>query len=109
MKQLIAFSILFCLVFLNVPRSFVHDCEHKIHYTDSHNLESHHQNDGKISFNVNQESCFICEFDLGFFDKVDFKIPSFTAFFNYTFNEPSVQYVSPDEFKAFSHRGPPEA
>lgn len=107
MKQFVAFSILFCLVFLNVPKSFVHDCEHPYH-TENHDSDDHHHDDG-LTFDVDQESCFICEFDLSFFDVVNAKIPSFASFCNYTFNEPSVDYLNPDEFKAFSHRGPPVA
>ncbi len=101
MKQLFAFSILFCLVFLNVPRSFVHDCDnHEIeHSDDSHNKD--------LSLNVDDNSCFTCEFDLGFFNVSDLKISAFAKFFNYTFNEPSSDYLNPDEFFAFSHRGPP--
>lgn len=106
MKQLFAFSILFCLVFLNVPRSFVHDCDdHEIEHND-HN----HDNQGNdLSASTDNDSCFICEFDLGFFGISDFKIPAFAKFFNYTFNEPSFDYLNPDEFFAFSHRGPPKA
>jgi len=106
MKQLFAFSIPFCLVFLNVPRSFVHDC-------DGHEIEhSNHNNDNQdhdFSVSVDYDNCFICEFDLGFFNVPELKIPAFAKFFNYTFNEPSVEYLSPDEFSAFSHRGPPQS
>ena len=106
MKQLFAFSILFCLVFLNVPRSLVHNCEHSI---DQNSESIHHHNNGneEAVFDVDREHCFICEFDLGFFNVVYAKAPSFATFFNYTFNEPSVEYVNPDKFSAFSHRGPP--
>lgn len=107
MKQFVAFSVLFCLVFLNVPKSFVHDCEHPNHI-ENHDSDDHQHDDG-LTFDVDQESCFICEFDLGFFDVVNVKIPAFATFCNYTFNEPSVDYLNPDEFKAFSHRGPPVA
>jgi hypothetical protein len=105
MKQLFAFSILFCLVFLNVPRSFVHDCDdHGIEHND-HNNDDNHNND--LSASVDNDSCFICEFDLGFFNVSDLKIPAFAKFFNYAFISPSVDYISPDAFFAFSHRGPP--
>lgn len=106
MKQLFAFSILFCLVFLNVPRSFVHDCDHTYH-VENHESDDQNQSESRLSFSVNQESCFICEFDLGFFNVEDVKISSFASFCNFTFNEPSVDYLNPEEFKAFSHRGPP--
>lgn len=109
MKQLFAFSILFCLVFLNVPRTFVHDCDDHVHHQDAqHSVENDsHQNDDYLSFDIDNESCFICEFDLGYFNLMEANIPSFIAFYNYTFNEPSVEYVSPDEFNAFAHRAPP--
>lgn len=86
----------------------MHDCEHQIHHVNSEDHQNGTDN-GVVVFDVDQDHCFVCEFDLGFFDVVDVKIPSFAAFFNYTFNESSVDYVNPDEFKAFSHRGPPIA
>ena len=108
MKQLFAFSILFCLVFLNVPRSFVHNCNHEGHNID---VKDHqHNSDNQVtSLDVDQGACFICEFDLGFFNVSESKNPAFAKFFDYTFNKPSVECLSPDEFSAFSHRGPPNA
>ena len=107
MKQILAFSILICLVFLNVPRSFVHDCkEHdKAHHDSDHNDE-HHRNE--LSFDVDTDNCFICEFDLGFFNVPEFKTASFAKFYSFTFITSSVDYLSPDDFNAFSHRGPPK-
>lgn len=109
MKQIFTFSILFCLVFLNVPRSFVHDCDHhEITHNDSNHNDEHHDN-SDLSLDVDNDDCFICEFDLGFFSLPDFKLPAFAKFFNYTFNKPSADYIDPTDFYAFSHRGPPTA
>ena len=103
MKQILAFSILFCLVFLNVPKNFIHDCSHhEIKY-------SHNDNDHQLSIDVDVDACFICEFDLGVFSIPKFKGLAFAEFFNYIFIKPSVDYVNPDAFFAFSHRGPPIA
>ena len=57
MKQIVAYSILFCLVFLNVPRTLVHDCHH-----DEHSHEHSSESDHGLSFD--QDECFVCEFDL---------------------------------------------
>ena len=103
MKQIVTFSILFCLVFLNVPRSFVHDCEHD-RFEHSHDDDKH-----ELSIENHVNACFVCEFDLGFFSLPDFKIPAFSIFISYTFISPSVDYSNPDAFFAFSHRGPPIA
>jgi hypothetical protein len=80
----------------------VHDCEHDT---------VEHSNKDKDHSSVNQdtETCFVCEFDLGFFNLSELKIPAFAKFFNYTFNEPSFGYINPEEFFAFSHRGPPQS
>lgn len=55
-KLLFSISLLFCLTFLNVPKNFVHDC-------DDHHLE-HSDTDG---LQIEDEDCFVCEFDLGYF------------------------------------------
>lgn len=105
MKQIIAFGILFCLVFLNVPKTFIHHCEHDT--TEHH--DEHKDVQSGISVDNDADDCFICEFDLGLFNLPELKIPAFTKFINYTFNKPSVDYIDPTDFYAFSHRGPPTA
>ncbi len=110
MKHIFIFSVLFCLVFLNVPRSLVHNCEdhHEVeHHVISDNEKQKQSND--LSFDVEGNTCFVCEFDLGFFHIPDFRLPAFAKYFNYTFVTPSVDYCNPEEFNAFSHRGPPAA
>lgn len=54
MKQFVALFILFCLTFLNVPRDWVHDCVHE---------SGAHLND-ESSVHIENEECFVCEFDL---------------------------------------------
>lgn len=106
MKHIFIFGILFCLVFLNVPRSFVHDCdEHEFAHHDSENHDENENNE--LTIDVDNEKCFMCEFDLGFFNIPVFKSPAFAKFCDYTFVTPSVDYSNPEEFNAFSHRGPP--
>lgn len=79
----------------------MHDC-------DNHEIEHNDDNHSKsLSLSNDDDSCFICEFDLGFFTVSDLKTPAFAKFFNYYINEPSFDCLNPDEFFAFSHRGPP--
>lgn len=58
MKLVFSISLLFCLTFLNVPRSFVHDC-------DDHHVE--HKDSDNNGLQLEDEDCFVCEFDLGYF------------------------------------------
>ena len=97
MKRVFTYSILCCLVFLNVPRSLVHDCNHE------------HQKDrnGEISVHYENEDCFLCEFDLDLYDNFDFTGAPFAKFTNYTIVQSTVDYSNPVDFNAFSHRGPP--
>jgi len=109
MKHIFLFGILFCLVFLNVPRSLVHDCEeHEIAHHDS-DTNNEDNNNNELSLDIETNNCFVCEFDLGFFNVPEFKIASFARFCSFTFIAPSVDYLSPEDFNAFSHRGPPQA
>lgn len=58
MKVLVAYLVLVAIVFLNVPRSLVHDChgDHTIsHQDDEHDSSEAH---------IDQDDCFACEFDL---------------------------------------------
>lgn len=103
-KRFVALSILFCLVFLNVPKTFVHSCN----FSKIDHLQ-HKSNDTNLSFDTDYGNCFICEFDLGFFNVPDLKLPAFAKFIAYTFISPSVDYNNPESFFAFSHRGPPVA
>ena len=73
MKQVFAYSLLFCLVFLNVPRTLVHDCHHQ---------EQEDHSGISADTHIENESCFICDFDLGFYT-----IES-PIFFNYTKQTP---------------------
>ena len=97
MKKVVAFSILCCLVFLNVPRSLVHDCDHA----------HQHDNNGQTSVHFENEDCFLCEFDLDLFEGFDFIGAPFAKFTNYTVVESKFDYSNPTDFRAFSHRGPP--
>ena len=61
MKILLSALVLFCLVFLNVPRQLVHDCDHH------HASTEHHDESSDSNISLEGDDCFVCEFDLGFF------------------------------------------
>lgn len=116
MKLFFAYSVLFCLVFLNVPRELVHDCNHD-HVTHGHSEDHQHGDeqidllstlDGSSHTHLENEDCFVCEFDLGFFELTVFAIPKFIA----SQFEPIVgvesDRVNRTDFSAFPHRGPPQ-
>ncbi len=117
MKQIFAFGLLFCLVFLNVPRSIVHDCEHE-HSVEHHEPSEHHSHDHDsnhseehhlASFETENESCFICEFDLDVFEIPTVKFESVAKFRNSNVLDPQFDCLGQTDFSAFSHRGPPTA
>ncbi len=117
MKQIFAFTLLFCLVFLNVPRSIVHDCEHD-HSVEQHDHSEHHSHEQDsdhseehhlASFESENESCFICEFDLDVFEIPVVKLESFAKFINSTLVDPEFDCTNQTDFTAYSLRGPPTA
>lgn len=98
MKQFVAFFMLFCLTFLNVPREWVHDCGHE-HVASV--------NDDESTSSIENESCFVCSFDLDAYQ------PGSPLIFKVV-NKPGVkltdaliQLLSNDEFDHYSQRGPP--
>ena len=83
----------------------MHNCDHQIHHSEK---KHHHNNEESTSdFDVDQDHCFICEFDLDVYECPEINIPSFAVFCNYTFQECTKEYSTPNELQAFSHRGPP--
>ena len=112
-KQIIAFSILFCLVFLNVPRGLVHDCDHNssIHHdssdhdTSDHDDSSHSDSENQLSFE--QDDCFTCEFQLDI-APTPFALSLKLADQHYAqFVETKLNLYASSEFDLFSLRGPP--
>lgn len=100
MKQFVAFFVLFCLTFLNVPRAWVHECEHE-HIAALNDDNS----DAESSFE--NEECFICVFDLDVYQTA-----SPVRYLSYQKPEVRltaalIESLSNDEFDEFSHRGPP--
>lgn len=70
MKHLIIYSVLFCIGFLNVPRALVHDCdEHQTHSV------AHDNDDAGSDVSFDQDDCFMCEFQLDYFEVPEFIIP----------------------------------
>ena len=113
MKHIFAFGLLFCLVFLNVPRSIVHDCEHEHsveHQRHSeHHSQDHSEDQNLASIETENEGCFICEFDLDVFEIPRLKFESVAKFSNSNVVDPKFDCLGQTDFSAFSHRGPPTA
>lgn len=103
MKQLSIFSILFCLVFLNVPRSLVHECHHN---SEVHKKQSNSSPDKDLSFDA--DDCFACEFVL---DYAELSTP-FEGQINKVYAAAFVRNVASkyiqEKFNLFSLRGPPK-
>ena len=92
-KKWFAYSLLFALTLLLMPRTWVHDCDHD--HAESQSSDSDHEN------------CFVCELDLQTGTLV--AIPSF-GFYPNEMLKPVIQ--NPESlplpsFDFFNHRGPP--
>ena len=99
-KKILAFLVLFCLVFLNVPRDLTHECDQESD-NHEHSQKSNHQD----SFSA--EDCFSCEFDLDSAHILDFYLPRYTPILNTVLVEiVNIQHVK-SQFGVFSLRGPP--
>jgi len=95
-KHWLIYSILFSLAFLNVPRSFVHDCDHH---------EKHQVSDSGDS--INADDCFVCEFQLDFFEVPNFQLPQFIQKANFAVIFAAPRIAEADFHLAYSLRGPP--
>lgn len=100
MKKFLIYTILFCLGFLNIPRSLVHDC-------DYHNASTTSEEGNDATVHFEQDTCFVCEFQLDFFE-----IPTFSLHIN-SISEflgtrvLPTQKVAAAQVDSFSLRGPP--
>jgi hypothetical protein len=54
-KNALIFGLLFCLVTLNLPKSFFHAHEHQ---------DTSIQKSGEFSFSADDVDCFVCDIDL---------------------------------------------
>ena len=92
-KKWFAYTLLFALTLLLVPRSWVHDCDHD--HIESEGSDGDH------------EHCFVCELDL---DTGTFNcVPSFTFYPNEVL-KPVLQDTESlplPAFNLYDHRGPP--
>ena len=105
MKQFIVYSILFCLAFLNVPRSLVHECHHDTAaHVHKHDADS---DSDEVTTTIDQDECFICEFDVDVFECPAPFIPKYYRQNNATQTEVPVSKVKQEEFEMFTLRGPP--
>ncbi len=58
MKNAVIFGLLFCLVALNLPKSFFHSHEHQ---------ENHIEHKWDHSFSADEADCFVCDVNLSNF------------------------------------------
>lgn len=80
MKQLILYSILFCIGFLNVPRSLVHNCDdhkadshqHSIRHEHNQDHDDHSSEEGGA--HISLDDCHVCEIQLDYFEVPEFRI-----------------------------------
>ncbi len=105
-KHWILYTVLFCIGFLNVPRSLVHDCDSHASHTESHLsfVDTHDHHDG---VHAEQDDCHVCEFQLDFFE-----VPNFTfsksAKAQYAIQVPGILgNAAVASFLAYDLRGPP--
>lgn len=100
MKKFIAYIILFCLVFLNIPRGLTHQC--------NHDTKSHKQSkNSKPQKSFDADDCFACEFDLDSAHVIDFKMPCRERAINVVLiNSRKTRYCK-SQFDLFLLRGPP--
>lgn len=69
----VLYTVLFCIGFLNVPRSLVHDCDAHASHSDSH-VSSHHDSSDDSDLHFYQDDCHSCEFQLDYFEVPSFNI-----------------------------------
>lgn len=104
MKRLVAISILFCLTFLNVPRQLVHDCSDHGH-TASSGLKKDKALDA--DFQIEQEDCFICTFDLGFYSTSEFNWVPVKQQIEVPYVAKRIELVTNESVSLNQLRGPP--
>jgi len=73
-KHWILYTVLFCIGFLNVPRTLVHDCDSHASHTESH-ISIEETDDHHNGLHAEQDDCHICEFQLDFFEVPNLVFP----------------------------------
>jgi hypothetical protein len=98
MIRLISYSLLLSFFVLLTPRDVWHDCHHDDH---------HHEIEQSSETHAEQDDCFACDFDLGFYT---FSSPYFFSLnqrFNYENPKRILSRLNDFEGFSFSLRGPP--
>ncbi|MFK7787272.1 MAG: hypothetical protein AB8B56_19270 [Crocinitomicaceae bacterium] len=96
MKKLLAYSLLFALTLLLVPRTWVHDCDH-----------DHHDHSETESPDTDDDNCLVCELDMEAGTIVSLPV------YNFSSNQvlkPVIQQTESlplPSFNLYDHRGPP--
>lgn len=95
MKKWFAYSVLFALTLLLVPRTWVHDCDHDHVESESDGSDSDHEN------------CFVCELDIETGTAV--VVPQLNFFPNKVADLvlQDVESLPLPAFNLYDHRGPP--
>jgi hypothetical protein len=107
MKQILIFGILFGMVLIHAPKSFLHQCEHEVHHC--HNIKKEHHSD------QNQEGALFeaadCDLCLYAFQAIDtpvfvlVKVPNREISQQIAVQERFVRYGSRTHLQL---RGPPQ-
>lgn len=107
MKKILGIVILLCLVFLNVPRQLVHSCDDHAH--ESHQKHAGHSDgdDHDVISEADQDACFYCDFDLGFFSTSEFLSLNKSKAFIVKPTEQCLAWLSSELNSSLQLRGPP--
>lgn len=107
MKRIVGIVILLCLVFLNVPRQFVHSCND--HARETHNKFSDGEDcsDQSVITETGEDECFYCNFDLGYFSTSEVLTLNTTLDFVAETTDLSYEFVSSNLNSPSQLRGPP--
>lgn len=104
MKRFVAISILFCLTFLNVPRELVHDCD--VHHYSGATKKKHNHQPGD-DLQMDQEDCFICTFDLGFYSASEFSWSPVKRKIEVPYVAKRIELITNESVSLNQLRGPP--
>lgn len=95
-KKLLAYSLLFALTLLLVPRTWVHDCDHDHDHVETESPDTD-----------DDDNCLVCELDMESGTIVSLPI------YNFSPNQvlkPVIQHTESlplPSFDLYNHRGPP--
>lgn len=107
MKQILIFGILFGMVLIHAPKSFLHQCEHEVHHC--HNIKKeHHSDQNQEGALFEAADCDLCLYAFQAIDTPDFilvKVPNREISHQIAAQERFVRYGSRTHLQL---RGPPQ-